>query len=260
MAGIFISYRRTGSQGFAGRLADDLIDRFGEERVFRDVEIKPGEDFSRVIEMAIASCGVFMVLIGPKWAEHRNSKGEPRLHETVDWVRLEIEAAFLLKTWVVPVLVGGARMPAAELMPESIRQLSRIQAFVLSDRQWDRDVRQLAQMIADRIPGITPRTISPLKGRMSLPNHHTETPEKRIRDLGLRILEDFGRKRRRAPSSNSRFKRSWPRIFSRLGRSVRRIISTAVVLGVIYFLVQNYGDPTTKRVVRELKVWILSLF
>ena len=106
MTGIFISYRRRGSQGFAGRLADDLIDRFGEGQVFRDVEIRPGEYFAEAIETAIASCSALLVMLGPHWLEHRNEKGEPRLHEPGDWVRLEIEAALTRNTWVVTILVG----------------------------------------------------------------------------------------------------------------------------------------------------------
>lgn len=38
MARIFISYRREGGSGFAGRLAEDLERRFGANEVFRDVE------------------------------------------------------------------------------------------------------------------------------------------------------------------------------------------------------------------------------
>ena len=37
LAGIFISYRRSDSQGEAGRLFDDLVKHFGEDAVFMDV-------------------------------------------------------------------------------------------------------------------------------------------------------------------------------------------------------------------------------
>ena len=84
-----------------------LIDRFGEEQVFRDVEIRPGEDFAEAIETAIASCSALLVVLGPHWLEHRNEKGEPRLHEPGDWVRLEIEAALTRNKWVVPILVDN---------------------------------------------------------------------------------------------------------------------------------------------------------
>jgi hypothetical protein len=41
--GIFVSYRREESSYVAGRLSDRLIDRFGADQVFIDVEaIEPG--------------------------------------------------------------------------------------------------------------------------------------------------------------------------------------------------------------------------
>ena len=43
MSGIFISYRREDSQELAGRLFDRLAQRFGKDRVFRDIDaIDPG--------------------------------------------------------------------------------------------------------------------------------------------------------------------------------------------------------------------------
>ena len=55
MAGIFISYRHDDSQGFAGRLTDDLSDAFGPDQVFRDIEIAVGSDFTDVLHRAIAA-------------------------------------------------------------------------------------------------------------------------------------------------------------------------------------------------------------
>jgi len=51
MAGIFISYRREDSGGHAGRLCDRLTARFGEDRVFLDIQdIRPGQNFATSIE------------------------------------------------------------------------------------------------------------------------------------------------------------------------------------------------------------------
>jgi hypothetical protein len=44
-------------------------------------------------------------------------------------------------------------MPPASALPDSIQRLSRIQAFELADRRWDRKVAHLAAMIASCIPG-----------------------------------------------------------------------------------------------------------
>lgn len=186
VTGIFISYRRRGSQGFAGRLADDLIDRFGEERVFRDVEIKPGDDFAETIESAIASCSALLVVLGPQWLDHRNEKGAPRLHEPGDWVRLEIEAALARNTWIVPILVGGAQMPPASALPDSIQRLSRIQAFELTDRRWDRDVEHLAAMMASHIPELDHSGKTEGKNRKIDRDQPVDSPARALRDAGAR--------------------------------------------------------------------------
>lgn len=46
MPRIFISYRRSDSQGITGRIYDRLVEKFGERSVFQDVDdIPPGVDF-----------------------------------------------------------------------------------------------------------------------------------------------------------------------------------------------------------------------
>ena len=50
MGGIFISYRRDDTSGYAGRLADDLRDQFGKRRVFMDIySLSPGQNYERHI-------------------------------------------------------------------------------------------------------------------------------------------------------------------------------------------------------------------
>ena len=259
MTGLFISYRRRGSQGFAGRLADDLIDRFGEEQVFRDVEIRPGDDFTVVIESAIASCSALLVVLGPQWLDHRNEKGEPRLHEPGDWVRLEIEAALARNTWIIPILVGGARMPPASALPDSIQRLSRIQAFELTDRRWDRDVEQLATMVASRIPALDHAGKTERKNRQIDRDRPVDSPARALRDVGMRVLEEIGRARRKSPYSPQPSKRIWSFVSSHLARLVKRVVSIAVLLAVAYFLIQNFGSPAARRMVNDVISRITAL-
>ena len=54
MPGIFISYRREDTAGYAGRVSDRLSQRFGSEKIFIDVDtIEPGEDFVEAIESKV---------------------------------------------------------------------------------------------------------------------------------------------------------------------------------------------------------------
>ena len=66
MPGVFISYRREDSSGFAGRLADDLSEVFGPDSIFMDVTgIAPGIDFRKTIEQKVGECAAAVVVIAP---------------------------------------------------------------------------------------------------------------------------------------------------------------------------------------------------
>lgn len=153
MSGIFISYRREDSAGFAGRLADALEKGLGAERVFRDVDdIRPGQDFVDAIETQLRQMDVVLVLIGPQWSVITRD-GVRRLDDPDDFVRQEIRLALTLGKPVIPVLVGGARMPAERDLPEDIRGLARRQAFSLSDPGWKGDVTRLGEAIRPLLGG-----------------------------------------------------------------------------------------------------------
>jgi len=63
VSGVFISYRREDSQGLAGRLFDRLVQRFGEARVFWDIDsIDPGGRFAEVIAERIGGCDALVAL------------------------------------------------------------------------------------------------------------------------------------------------------------------------------------------------------
>src|SRR5262249_25968863 len=74
---IFISYRRHGEgAGYGGRIADKLVEHFGPEQCFRDVEdIESGVDFVTTIEQAVGGCEVLIAVIGPDWITQTNDKG-----------------------------------------------------------------------------------------------------------------------------------------------------------------------------------------
>lgn len=148
MPGIFISYRRDDQAGFAGRLADALEAAVGADKVFRDIEdIHPGDDFVAVIEKNLATVDVMLVLIGPAWLNASRNGGR-RLDEPDDFVRMEIEAGLKSGKTVLPVLVGGASMPAEKALPPAIAALARRQAMVLSDAGWSADVAHLIGIVA----------------------------------------------------------------------------------------------------------------
>ena len=154
--GIFISYRRDESAGYAGRIADRLVEHFGEDRIFRDIDsIEPGLDFVEAIQNAVDSSEVLIVVIGKNWLAATNAAGQKRLETTDDYVRIEIATALQRNTRVIPLLVQGAVMPSAEELPEDLVPLTRRNAFELHDSSWREEVQRLITTL-DRVLGRRP--------------------------------------------------------------------------------------------------------
>jgi hypothetical protein len=144
-SGIFVSYRREDSPGHAGRLFDRLVEHFGRERIFMDIDtIEPGEDFVTVIENAVSSCDVLIAVIGQNWL---STSGTGRLDKPNDFVRLEIATALNRNIRVIPVLVERANMPKPQDLPEDLVKLTRRNAVELSDLRWQTDVDQLISVM-----------------------------------------------------------------------------------------------------------------
>lgn len=141
---IFINYRRDDAAGYAGRMYDRLVDRFGKDSIFMDVSaIEAGLDFANVLEDAVQSCDVAVVLIGPNWLKITDASGRRRLDDPDDYVRLEVSIALKRDIRVIPVLVGGAEMPRADELPDDLKSLPRRHALKVDHVSFDADVKNL---------------------------------------------------------------------------------------------------------------------
>ncbi len=149
---VVISYRREDSSPYAGRLYDRLVAKLGAQNVFVDFLIPLGQNFVEVVEERVRSCDVMLVLIGNQWLTATDSTGRTRLSNPDDFVNLEISAALAADRFIVPVLVGGALMPRASELPESVRALAHRNAFVLADAAFEEGVERVVRTInlADR--------------------------------------------------------------------------------------------------------------
>ena len=160
--GIFVSYRRDDARQAAGRLADNLAEEFGVERIFRDIEtIELGVDFAKALHQALNSCVVMLVLIGRNWLDVRAADGTRRLDDPKDWIRQEIVSALQRDIRVVPVLVDGAALPDEKDLPDDLKSLVRRQALELDDSRWKGDLQRLEAMLS-KLPGLEPMPAPPL--------------------------------------------------------------------------------------------------
>jgi TonB family protein len=148
LGGIFVSYRRSDSQGEAGRLFDDLVKQFGEDTVFMDVAaIEPGRDFRKAIEEGVTKCGVLLVVIGLEWLDAKDERGTRRLNDPSDFVRIETASALKRDIPVIPVLVRGAKMPSAEQLPDELKELAYRNCIELTHARWRSDLQLLKEAL-----------------------------------------------------------------------------------------------------------------
>jgi hypothetical protein len=133
---IFINYRRADTKGWAARLHADLENKCGAGTVFLDLEdITPGRRFDEHILERLKASDVVLIVIGPSWLPPS---------EYVIW---EIAQAIAAGKRLIPVLVDGARMPAAHDLPEEIQSFAKYQAIEMSDRIWAADLEKLVEAI-----------------------------------------------------------------------------------------------------------------
>jgi len=147
--GVFISYRRDDSGGYAGRIYDRLTSRLGRESVFFDVDtIPPGRDFVEVLSERVGKCDALLAVIGKHWVLSADAQNRRRLDDPKDFVRIEIEAALDRNVPVIPVLVDGAAMPHPEDLPESLKKLIRRQAVEITHARFDSDAERLTEALS----------------------------------------------------------------------------------------------------------------
>jgi hypothetical protein len=124
---VFISYRRDDAPFAAHALYANLARRFAEHQIFMDVQggVHAGAEFADLVRDKVARCDVLVAIIGPGWSQATDTQGRLRLKLADDLVRVEISSALRAKKRVMPVLVGGAVMPAKESLPHDLQPLTR---------------------------------------------------------------------------------------------------------------------------------------
>lgn len=173
MGAIFVSYRRSDSQGEAGRLFDDLVMQFGDDKVFMDVAgIEVGRDFRKAIEEGIAKCGVLLVVMGPAWATATDEHGTRRLDDPQDFVRIEVASALTRDIPVIPVLVRGAQMPHADQLPDCLKDLAFRNCVELTHARWRSDIQLLLDPLRRLVgaPGEV-QAVRPISGARPIQTH-----------------------------------------------------------------------------------------
>lgn len=149
MAQVFISYRRQESAHAAGRIYDRLREHLLHHHIFMDIDsIEPGVDFRKGIDAAIGTADVVLALIGPGWLHTVDNKGTRRLDNPDDSVRVEIASALRRPDIrLIPLVLDGASMPAAEELPSEIRGLADRNGIEIRHARFESDVGHLVEVL-----------------------------------------------------------------------------------------------------------------
>ena len=134
---VFISYRRGGGAEIA-RLIEGFLDTHGLS-VFLDVDSLGGGHFDEQILRQIKERDVFILICSPGCFDRCSDPG--------DWVRRELEHGISLDKRIVPVTIAGFSWPRSEDLPESIRAITRQNAFEYTHNHWKRTRDSLLKMI-----------------------------------------------------------------------------------------------------------------
>jgi hypothetical protein len=151
---VFISYRRSDSQGACDLITSSLRAALGEHEVFRDVTtIAPGADFRLAIEEGLNHARVALILIGPTWLTVTDAAGQRRLDDPQDRVRQEVEQALRRNIVVIPVLVQNAAPLRESELPLGMGPLAyRNARAVRPYPDHPRDIEALIEEIRDYLP------------------------------------------------------------------------------------------------------------
>lgn len=149
---VFVSYRRSDCRPWVERLCDRLVDRFGRAAIFKDLDsISPGSNFKQQLRGALENCEFFVPVIGPGWLAMNPSTNRPRLWDSDDFVRMEMQFALEANVRTIPILVDGATFPRQSDLPEALHSIIDLQAAeIRADPHFHRDVDRLIGLIACR--------------------------------------------------------------------------------------------------------------
>jgi hypothetical protein len=149
---IFMSYRREDSLDVAGRIYDRLVQEFGKESIFKDIDSIPfGVDFRKHLRDTIDKCDMALIVVGDRWLNVKDVNGQRRLDSQADFVRIELESALQREIPVIPILVKDARMPDEADLPESLKEFAyRNGTVVRHDPDFHTDMDRLIKALEQR--------------------------------------------------------------------------------------------------------------
>jgi hypothetical protein len=151
MTKVFISYRRDDSGGYSRAIYQHLVQQFGTNAVFMDLEtLKPGRDFADEIKHTLAESRLMLVLIGKDWMGPK-ADGTYRINDPKDFVRLEVALGLQQDILVIPILLANASMPNEAELPDDIKALLLHNAVQVTHPRFTADMEGVLSVTAEAL-------------------------------------------------------------------------------------------------------------
>jgi TIR domain-containing protein len=168
MSKIVICCRTSDSFGISGRIFDCLVKHFGRGSIFLD-DLNATDsqfDWKRFggIQDRARQADIVLASVGQYWLNGIQDEDDP--------VRKIIRTALEAGVVVTPVLVNGARMPAAEQLPQDIKNFAFRNATVIDPGpNFDSHVERLIRSIESLVGSTDANKSAPLiqSGRTEIP-------------------------------------------------------------------------------------------
>lgn len=142
---IYVCARLPQAISFSQQIIDDLARHFGTSHVFGVQRLQPA---------SLRNCDAVVVLIDSSWLGGLGSRGLTFLSDPADPIRLILLVASQQGMLIVPVLLGNAKMPSAEDLPEVLRFLHYRNALTIRyDARWAQDASRVWRELEAQIHG-----------------------------------------------------------------------------------------------------------
>jgi len=153
MPKIFVSYRRMDSQERAHRIADWLVNKYGIDNVFIDVDRIPGAtNFEQVIINSLDASDIVVVVIGYEWVDELARRTE---NDETDYVRLEVAKSLSDGKTVIPLLLADDVPIDSSKLPDDVRGIVALNfMFARLGRDFHQDMARVQRIIDANAPEI----------------------------------------------------------------------------------------------------------
>jgi hypothetical protein len=132
MAGhIFFCHRADEDGPYVARLRAELVPQLGQRMSTQDVHAV------EAVVAGVSRCPQAVVLIGPSWLEVRTPGGLRLLDRPDDEVRVSLVASLALGRPLTALLLGEARLPTREELPEPLAALADLDPVRLATPDGD---------------------------------------------------------------------------------------------------------------------------